>query len=108
MTSGRTQRVAAYNVCLDDAGRLLVCRLTAVTDRAGYWTLPGGGIDFGEHPADAAGCSAHDVRDPAFGEVAAGEAGVVPHRGNPLGPDRLAERPVVLPSRVDEVGRSTG
>ena len=44
------QRVAAYNVCVDDAGRLLMCRLSAITERPGWWTLPGGGIDFGEHP----------------------------------------------------------
>jgi 8-oxo-dGTP diphosphatase len=46
----RVQRVAAYNVCLDDEGRLLMCRLSAITERPGSWTLPGGGIDFGEHP----------------------------------------------------------
>jgi ADP-ribose pyrophosphatase YjhB (NUDIX family) len=44
------QRVAAYNVCVDDAERLLMCRLSAITERPGSWTLPGGGIDFGEHP----------------------------------------------------------
>jgi ADP-ribose pyrophosphatase YjhB (NUDIX family) len=44
------QRVAAYNVCVDDTGRLLVCRLSNITERPGWWTLPGGGIDFGEHP----------------------------------------------------------
>jgi len=47
-------RVAAYALCTD-AGRLLLCRIapgpwTAV----GRWTLPGGGIDFGEPPRDAA------------------------------------------------------
>ena len=47
---GRLQRVAAYNVCLDDTSRLLVCRLSDITERPGWWTLPGGGIDFGEHP----------------------------------------------------------
>jgi ADP-ribose pyrophosphatase YjhB (NUDIX family) len=46
----RLQRVAAYNVCRDDAGRLLMCRLSDITERPGHWTLPGGGIDFGEHP----------------------------------------------------------
>ena len=46
----RLQRVAAYNVCVDDASRLLMCRLSEITERPGYWTLPGGGIDFGEHP----------------------------------------------------------
>jgi ADP-ribose pyrophosphatase YjhB (NUDIX family) len=44
------QRIAAYNVCVDDAGRLLMCRLSNITERPGWWTLPGGGIDFGEHP----------------------------------------------------------
>lgn len=44
------QRVAAYNVCLDDQGRLLLCRLSNITERPGAWTLPGGGIDHGEHP----------------------------------------------------------
>ena len=50
----RVQRVAAYNVCVDDDGRLLMCRLSAITVRPGAWTLPGGGIDFGEHPEAAA------------------------------------------------------
>jgi ADP-ribose pyrophosphatase YjhB (NUDIX family) len=47
-------RVAAYALCADD-GRLLLCRIapgpwTAV----GRWTLPGGGLDFGERPAEGA------------------------------------------------------
>jgi len=46
----RVQRVAAYNVCVDDADRLLLCRLSGITEAPGSWTLPGGGIDFGEHP----------------------------------------------------------
>jgi 8-oxo-dGTP diphosphatase len=46
----RIQRVAAYNVCVDDEQRLLMCRLSNITERPGAWTLPGGGIDFGEHP----------------------------------------------------------
>ncbi len=48
------QRVAAYNVCADTDGRLLVCRLSAITERPGAWTLPGGGVEFGEHPQAAA------------------------------------------------------
>lgn len=44
------QRVAAYNVCIDEESRLLLCRLSGITERPGAWTLPGGGIDFGEHP----------------------------------------------------------
>ncbi len=50
----RIQRVAAYNVCIDSDDRLLVCRLSEITEAPGSWTLPGGGIEFGEHPEAAA------------------------------------------------------
>lgn len=46
------QRVAAYGVVVRDQQILLV-RLTDKTPAAGAWSLPGGGIDHGEHPADA-------------------------------------------------------
>jgi len=49
MKSGTT-RVAAYCVCLDADDRLLLTRLNDVTTRPGAWTLPGGGLEFGEHP----------------------------------------------------------
>lgn len=52
--SRRIQRVAAYNVCVDPDDRLLVCRLSDITEAPGAWTLPGGGIQFGEHPEIAA------------------------------------------------------
>jgi len=48
------QRVAAYNVCVDAQDRLLVCRLSSITERPGWWTLPGGGLEFGEHPEEGA------------------------------------------------------
>jgi 8-oxo-dGTP diphosphatase len=44
-------RVAAYAVIVDD-GRMLLSRL--VEAAPARWTLPGGGIDPGEDPADAA------------------------------------------------------
>jgi 8-oxo-dGTP diphosphatase len=50
----RIQRVAAYNVCIDSDERLLVCRLSEITEVPGSWTLPGGGVEFGEHPETAA------------------------------------------------------
>ena len=48
----RLVRVAAYAVCRDGE-RLLCCRLAPGEPSPGSWTLPGGGIDFGERPEDA-------------------------------------------------------
>ena len=50
--AGRT-RVGAYALCTDDRDRILLARLSFEEVDVGAWTLPGGGIDFGEHP-DAA------------------------------------------------------
>jgi ADP-ribose pyrophosphatase YjhB (NUDIX family) len=51
----RMTRVAGYALCVD-GDAILLSRIaqgaTATSD--GMWTLPGGGIEFGEHPADAA------------------------------------------------------
>jgi 8-oxo-dGTP diphosphatase len=44
-------RVAAYAVVIDD-GRILLPHWPE--DRVGGWTLPGGGLEPGEDPADAA------------------------------------------------------
>ncbi|MDP9336579.1 MAG: NUDIX domain-containing protein, partial [Actinomycetota bacterium] len=50
----RIQRVAAYNLCVDSDDRLLLVRLSERTEAPGSWTLPGGGVEFGEHPEAAA------------------------------------------------------
>lgn len=49
----RRQRLGAYVVCRR-ADTVLLTRLSAVTTAAGRWTLPGGGVEHGEHPRDAA------------------------------------------------------
>ncbi len=49
----RKFRIAAYAVIVDE-GRILLCRLNERTGHAGKWTLPGGGLEFGEDPANAA------------------------------------------------------
>jgi ADP-ribose pyrophosphatase YjhB (NUDIX family) len=54
----RFQRVAAYGIARD--GELvLLSRLGRSPDR-GRWTLPGGGLDFGERPADAVVREVHE------------------------------------------------
>jgi 8-oxo-dGTP diphosphatase len=46
-------RVSAYALLMQDE-RILLCRLSPHISFTQEWTLPGGGIDFGEHPGDAA------------------------------------------------------
>jgi ADP-ribose pyrophosphatase YjhB (NUDIX family) len=52
----RVTRVAAYAVCTDDGGRMLLCRIAAGHSVGfdGWWTLPGGGLEHGEDPRDGA------------------------------------------------------
>jgi ADP-ribose pyrophosphatase YjhB (NUDIX family) len=52
-SASRLTRVAGYAVCVDESDRILLARLTYPEIKAGHWTLPGGGIDFGEAPSDA-------------------------------------------------------
>ena len=49
---GRT-RLGGYALCTDDEGRVLLARLSVIEVDVGAWTLPGGGIEFGEHPDHA-------------------------------------------------------
>lgn len=47
-----TTRVAAYGLVVREQ-QILLCRISPrVAEWAGFWTLPGGGIDFGEDPAE--------------------------------------------------------
>jgi len=46
-------RIAAYGLVLRDSN-ILLCRFSnKLPDFEGKWTLPGGGLEFGEDPADA-------------------------------------------------------
>lgn len=50
---GHRRRVGAYGVCRDADGRVLLARGSARSEFPGVWSLPGGGVEQGEHP-DAA------------------------------------------------------
>jgi 8-oxo-dGTP pyrophosphatase MutT (NUDIX family) len=57
------QRIAAYAVLVRGAGRdteILLTRMSSRTRIQGRWTLPGGGIDHGEHPRDALRREVHE------------------------------------------------
>ncbi|MEO8571713.1 MAG: NUDIX domain-containing protein [Chloroflexota bacterium] len=49
MNDERT-RVAAYALCVDESGRVLLCRIAPSVAAGEIWTLPGGGLEFGESP----------------------------------------------------------
>lgn len=73
---GRT-RLGAYSLCLDEQDRLLLARLSPVEVEVGAWTLPGGGVDFGEHP-DAAALRELEEETGLLGEIE-GVAGIFSH-----------------------------
>ncbi len=53
MPKSQSTRIAAYGLIVQDT-RILLCRISShLPNDAGFWTLPGGGIDFGEAPSDA-------------------------------------------------------
>jgi ADP-ribose pyrophosphatase YjhB (NUDIX family) len=46
------RRIASYAVCVDASERVLLVRGSASSGTPGRWSLPGGAVDHGEHPAD--------------------------------------------------------
>jgi ADP-ribose pyrophosphatase YjhB (NUDIX family) len=50
MRGSKRVRVGAYALAVDDAGRVLLCRVAPSIIPGEVWTLPGGGLDFGEAP----------------------------------------------------------
>lgn len=72
-------RVAAYGLLVKDE-KILLCRLSPhVSKSAGMWTLPGGGIDFGESPEEAV---VREVNE---------ETGLVVTTGSLMGVDSLCD-----------------
>jgi 8-oxo-dGTP diphosphatase len=52
-TVTKRQRIAAYGVCRDGEGRLLLARASPSLTLRGRWFLPGGGVQHGESPPES-------------------------------------------------------
>ena len=46
------RRIAAYGICTDSRGSVLLVRASQRSATPGVWSLPGGAVDHGEHPVD--------------------------------------------------------
>jgi len=87
--SGPVQRIASYALLVRDES-LLLCRLSGNVRPAGFWTLPGGGVEFGEHPEQAV---IREVKEETgFDVVTTGLAGVDSMVYHYPGPPRHAIR----------------
>jgi len=55
MPEAAWRRAAAYVLCRDDEGRILLTRFVQEGNPdSGKWTMPGGGMEWGEHPIETA------------------------------------------------------
>jgi 8-oxo-dGTP diphosphatase len=72
----RRTRIGGYSLCLDE-GRILLARLSVLEVDVGAWTMPGGGIEFGEHP-DVAAVRELEEETGLIGEIV-GVAGIFSH-----------------------------
>jgi ADP-ribose pyrophosphatase YjhB (NUDIX family) len=87
------RRIAAYAVCRNPTGQVLLVRHSAASGTPGIWSLPGGAVDHGENPRDTV------VRETAAEtglSVAVGrlvdvyaDLRALPHRGVTIHTDRL-------------------
>jgi 8-oxo-dGTP pyrophosphatase MutT (NUDIX family) len=93
-------RVAAYAVVTDDAGRVLLSRWIDGSKRA--WTMPGGGMEPGEHPEETV---RREVREETGYEVEVGnllgvDSHVIPARRRIHGDAPLQSLRIVYRARI--------
>ena len=69
-------RIGSYALCVDE-DRILLARLATIEVDVGAWTMPGGGIGFGEHP-DAA-CLRELAEETGLSGEIEGVAGIFSH-----------------------------
>jgi mutator protein MutT len=112
------QRLAAYALVIDDADRVLLARQPDGRRFVGRWSLPGGGVEPGEHPEQAV---VREVREETGLEVTVGAlaeviSDVAAARRSALHTVRLIYLAAVVPagqdagpaSRADDTARWCG
>lgn len=98
---------------MDVTSRILLCRIAEGYPAAGLWTLPGGGVDHGEHPDDAVLRELHEETGltGTRGPVAAIWSGLIEKpasRPGPLHWIAIMYRVITVPGELRlEVGGST-
>jgi 8-oxo-dGTP diphosphatase len=106
------RRIAAYSLCTDLDGRVLLVRASARSGTPGVWSLPGGAVDHGENPNDTvvretAAETGLSVAVTGLRDVLA-DMRALPHRGITIHTDRLIYSVAVRGGILgDRVGRPT-
>ena len=87
------RRIAAYALCRDSAGQVLLVRHSVQSGTPGIWSLPGGAVDHGENPRDTVvrETAAETGLSVAVGRLLDVHADMraLPHRGVTIHTDRL-------------------
>ncbi len=106
------RRIAAYAVCSNQTGNVLLVRASPRSGTPGVWSLPGGAVDHGEHPSDTvvretAAETGLSVSVARVRDVVA-DMRALPHRGITLHTDRLIYDVTVRGGTLlDRVGQPT-
>ena len=106
------RRIAAYAVCNDADGRVLLVRASTRSGTPGVWTLPGGAVDHGEDPnhtvvRETAAETGLSVAVSGLRDVLA-DMRSLPHRGVTIHTDRLIYQVSVRGGTLlDRVGHPT-
>jgi 8-oxo-dGTP diphosphatase len=106
------RRIAAYAVCADSDGRVLLVRASTRSGTPGVWSLPGGAVDHGEDPnhtvvRECAAETGLSVAVTGLRDVLA-DMRALPHRGVTIHTDRLVYAASVRGGTLcDRVGQPT-
>lgn len=106
------RRIAAYAVCADSSGQVLLVRASPRSGTPGVWSLPGGAVDHGENPNDTvvretAAETGLSVSVARLRDVLA-DLRALPHRGITIHTDRLIYDATIRGGQlVERIGQPT-